>query len=81
MVSGEYTISASGGYLNIMSPSVTKDSKEIRISSDIYNKQKTTRYRLPKDIVLTPSDIPSDLSVFEAGMPREQNYTVSLYGL
>lgn len=64
-----------------MSSSITKGSKEIRISADIYNKEKTTKYRLPKDIVLTPSDIPSDLSVYEAGIPRDQNYTVSVYGL
>lgn len=57
-----------------------KNAKSITLSADEYNDKKTTPYRLPRDIVLTPSDIPRDISVSSVGESRDQKYDISMYG-
>lgn len=57
-----------------------KGAKPIILSADEYNTIKKTKYRLPHDITLTPSDIPRDISYSSVGESRDQKYDVSIYG-
>ena len=58
-----------------------KETHTLTLSADLYNKNKTTAYRLPKDIVLTLTDTPRNISLLQKGDPRDQMYDISLYGL
>ncbi len=80
-VSGEYTIEVAWGYVRVSGDAIVKkNAKSITLSADEYNNKKTTPYRLPRDIVLTPSDIPRDISVSSVGESRDQKYDISMYG-
>lgn len=57
------------------------DIAPLILSADLYNENKATPYRLPKDIVLHPSDTPKALSFDPEGDPRDQKYNITLYGL
>lgn len=57
-----------------------KDARSIKLSADEYNNKKSTLYRLPRDVVLTPSDIPRDVSISSVGESRNQKYDISMYG-
>ena len=61
-VSAEGYISVSGEYLEIGSDTLQKDSV-IQLDAESYNSLKTTRYNLPRSVVLTRTDIPMSLSI------------------
>lgn len=81
VVSSEYSIEVQGGYMRLASYQAKKDGSPLTIKSSQYNKIHTTSYRLPRNITLTPSDIPKSLTVDSNGLPKDQLYDVSFYGL
>jgi hypothetical protein len=81
VVSGEYMLSVDGGYMRLRANTPEKNNTPITIKSSVYNKIKTTPFRLPRNITLTPSDIPNSLTVFRDAEPRNQLYDVEFYGL
>ena len=60
---------------------ISPENSPLFIKASIYNKNKTTSYRLPRDFSLTPSDVPKNLSFIEIGDPRDQVYGIELYGI
>ena len=81
-LSWEYTIESGPAFVRIRDTSPEKvDIAPLILSADLYNENKATPYRLPKDIVLHPSDTPKALSFDPEGDPRDQKYNITLYGL
>jgi hypothetical protein len=81
IVAGEYTLTVDGGYMRLAHNPGEKQNTPITIKSSVYNKIKTTPFRLPRNISLTPSDIPKSLSIFSNAEPKNQLYDVEFYGL
>jgi uncharacterized protein YfaS (alpha-2-macroglobulin family) len=80
-VSGEYSILVTGGYLRLVDNRSKKDDTVLTLDSKSYNKLKQTPYRLPRNITLTPSDVPKGLDITRIGDARDQTYSITLYGL
>ena len=72
-------MTVSGEYIRITVPNLAQD-EQVRLDVDRYNDTKSTRYRLPKDITLTSLETPRSLYIVSIGEPKDQTYTVSMYG-
>jgi len=81
ILASEYSVDITNAYIRI---EYTKKDKKISapltLSATLYNKHRTTPYRLPKDITLIPTDVPKDVSIDREGDPRDQIYNITLYG-
>lgn len=56
------------------------EGEKIRIDASEYNEKKSTRYRLPRDLTLSPLSYPRSLTVTSIGLPRDKDYHVSMFG-
>lgn len=81
VVSGEGHVFVRGEFVEITPRNMWDTSSTLTIDAELYNTQKTTKYRLPRDIWLTyNSTLPSDFSIQKVWLPRDANYKLQLYG-
>ncbi len=76
-ISWEWRLYVSGEYVSISSSKMT-DSSILKLDASIYNHLKSTKYRLPRDMTLTVSKNPKDLSIIPIAEPRDKKYQVKL---
>ena len=72
VVSGEHIELSSSGWLWV--------GESLIVDADVYNKNKTTRYRLPRDMTLEFLEKQKSLTIERLGLPREATYHVSMDG-
>ncbi len=76
-ISWEWMITVSGEYVSIQANKMT-GSSVLKVDSEKYNNNKTTQYRLPRDILLTENKNPIDFSVVQEGELIDKKYRVNL---
>jgi hypothetical protein len=78
-VSGEGELTMSGSWIDISSTSWSKGDT-IQISSEIYNREKKSGWKLPRDFASSYSDEVKDFAINTVGLPRDMDYEVKLSG-
>ncbi len=78
-VSSEGRISVSGEFVEIAMYQAKKDTR-LHIDADIYNSLKNTSYKLPRSLDLVDTEIPRNLSISPAGLPRDRIFSLEMYG-
>jgi uncharacterized protein YfaS (alpha-2-macroglobulin family) len=76
-VSGEGQITVSGEYVAIAASKMT-GSSILKINASKYNASRTTKYRLPRDMILTENKNPKEFSITQEWEPRNFSYSVKL---
>jgi uncharacterized protein YfaS (alpha-2-macroglobulin family) len=78
-VSGEWELTITGSFIDISSKNWNKGDT-IRVSSAIYNREKKSGWKLPRDFASSYSDEVKNFEINSIGLPRDMDYEVKLTG-
>lgn len=78
-VSSEGRISVSGEFVEVAMYQAKKDTR-LHIDADTYNSLKNTSYKLPHSLDLINTETPRNLSISQAGLPRDRTFSLEMYG-
>jgi hypothetical protein len=78
-VSSEGRISVSGEFVEVAMYQAKKDTR-LHIDADTYNSLKNTSYKLPHSLNLVNTETPRNLSISQAGLPRDRTFSLEMYG-
>jgi hypothetical protein len=78
-VSSEGRISVSGEFVEVAMYQAKKDTR-LHIDADTYNSLKNTSYKLPHSLDLVNTETPRNLSISQAGLPRDRTFSLEMYG-